>query len=72
MVRGKLPVPGRPTNLDFGRARAYWGCSRCCRGLLGHYNFSTFSISLGDGRISNEILLFTQNNQPTKNVPGKQ
>ena len=22
MVLGKLPVPGRPTNLDYGRARA--------------------------------------------------
>ena len=29
MVLGKLPVPGRPTNLDFGRSRAYYICSRC-------------------------------------------
>ena len=34
MVLGKLPVPGRPTNLDKSRAGAYWlakgaggGCS---------------------------------------------
>ena len=24
MVLGKLPVPGRPTNLDYSRAKAYW------------------------------------------------
>ena len=28
-VLGKLPVPGRPTNLDYSRARAYCACSRC-------------------------------------------
>ena len=26
---GKLSVPGRPTSLDDGRARAYCACSRC-------------------------------------------
>ena len=47
MVLGKLPVPGRPTNLDKSRAR--WG-------LIGHF-FSrlsfvpSFSLSLVDGRI---------------------
>ena len=29
MVLGKLPVPGRPTNLDQSGARAYCACSRC-------------------------------------------
>ena len=29
MVLGKLPVPGRPTNLDYSMARAYCACSRC-------------------------------------------
>ena len=29
MVLGKRPVPGRPTNLDDSRARAYCACSRC-------------------------------------------
>ena len=29
MVLGKLPVPGRPANLDYSRARAYCACSRC-------------------------------------------
>ena len=29
MVLGKLPVPGRPTNFDYSRARAYCACSRC-------------------------------------------
>ena len=56
MVLGKLPVPGRPTNLDNSRARAYCACSRCGWGLFGHF-FShlsfpfSFSRSLGDGPI---------------------
>ena len=25
---GKLPVPGRPTNFNYSRARAYCACSR--------------------------------------------
>ena len=29
MVLGKLPVPGRPTQFDHSRARAYCACSRC-------------------------------------------
>ena len=37
MVLGKLPVPGRPTNLDDSRARAYCACSRCGWGLFGHF-----------------------------------
>ena len=43
MVLGKLPVPGRPTNLDKSRARAYYACSRCRWGLFGHF-FSRLSI----------------------------
>ena len=34
MVLGKLPVPGRPTNLDYSTARAYCACSRCGWGLV--------------------------------------
>ena len=30
----KLPVLGRPTNLDYSRARAYCACSRCGWGCL--------------------------------------
>ena len=56
MVLGKLSVPGRPTNLDNSRARAYCACSRCGWGLFGHF-FSrlrflfSFFLSLGDGPI---------------------
>ena len=56
MVLGKLPVPGRPANLDYSRARAYCACSGCRWGLFGHF-FSrlsflfSFSLSLGDGPI---------------------
>ena len=49
-VLGKLPVPGRPTNLDYSRARAYCACNRCGWGLFGHffliYHFSFLSPSL--------------------------
>ena len=56
MVLGKLPVSGRPTNLDSSRARAYCACIRCGWGFFGHF-FSrlsflfSFSLSLGDGPI---------------------
>ena len=50
---GKLPVPGRPTNLAGSRARAYCACSGCGRvldkHLYSHLSFlSSFSLSLGD------------------------
>ena len=51
MVLGKLPVPGRPTNLDYSRAWAYCTCSRS-GGLFGHfflvYHFS-FPFGMGRG-----------------------
>ena len=37
MVLGKLPVPGRPTYLDYSRARAFCAYSRCGWGLFGHF-----------------------------------
>ena len=50
MVLGKLPVPGRPTYLEWSRARAYCACSRCGWGLFGIfslvYHFSFLSPSL--------------------------
>ena len=55
-VLDKLPVPGRPTYLDYSRARAYCACSRCGWGLFGHFSshlslLFSFSLSLGDGPI---------------------
>ena len=56
MVLDKLPVPGRPTYLDYSRARAYCACSSCGWPWFGHF-FSllsflfSFSVSLGDGPI---------------------
>ena len=41
MVLGKLPVPGRPTKLDFSRARAYCAFSRCGWVLFGHFFLSS-------------------------------
>ena len=55
-VLGKLPVPGRPTYLDFSSARAYCTCNRCGWGVFGHF-FSqlsllfSFSLPLGDDPI---------------------
>ena len=56
MVLGKLPVPVRPANLDYSRARTFCACRRCGWGLFGnifsHLSFlSSFSLSLGDGLI---------------------
>ena len=55
MVLGKLPVPGRPSNLVDSRARAYCACSGCGWGLFGHFTLTyllfSFSLSLGDGPI---------------------
>ena len=42
MVLDKLSVPGRPTNLDDSRARAYCACSGCRWGLFGIF-FSRLS-----------------------------
>ena len=42
-VLGKLPVPGRPANLDKNRARTYCACSRCGWGLIGHFFFSSIT-----------------------------
>ena len=51
MVLGKLPVPGRLSNLADSRARAYCPCSGCGCGLFEHlysnlYLFSRLSPSL--------------------------
>ena len=49
MVLGKLPVPGRPTNLDSSRARAYCACSGCgweCLDILLSSVISLFFVPL--------------------------
>ena len=56
MVLGKLPEPGRSTNLDLSRARAFCACRRCGWGLFGHFFshlsfLSSFSLSLGNDPI---------------------
>ena len=75
-VLGKLPVPGRPTDLVSSRARAYCACGRCGWGLFGHF-FShlsllfSFSLSLGDGPIKTEILSQRAVKPKTTNQPKK-
>ena len=34
MVLDNRPVPGRPTNVDYSRARSYCACSRCGWGVM--------------------------------------
>ena len=76
MVLGKLPVPGRPTNLNYSRARAYCTCSKCGWGLFGHfsliYHFSFLSPSLWEtARYRLKYCLkgpLSPNNQPTSNL----
>ena len=54
MVLGKLPVLGRPTNLDKSGARAYCACSRCGRGVVWTFFLSSitslFSLPLSGRR----------------------
>ena len=72
MVLGKLSVPGRPTNLDYRRARAYCACSGCGWGLFGHFYsrlsfLFSFSLSLGDSPteiLSQEAVKPKTTNQP--------
>ena len=44
MVLGNLPVPGRPTNLDKSRARAFCAYSRCGWGLFGLFSLVYLSL----------------------------
>ena len=44
MVLGKLAVLGRPTILDFSRARAYCACSRCGWGVVWTFFLSDLSL----------------------------
>ena len=74
MTLGKLPVPGRPTNLDYSRTRAYCSCSRCGWGFfLSFFSRLSFllslSLSLGDGPIKTEILSQRAVNPKTTNQP---
>ena len=75
---GKLSVPGRPTNLDYSRVRAYYACNRCGCGLFGHF-FSrlsflfSYSLSLGVARYRLKYCLKGSlspktTNQPTNNA----
>ena len=45
MVLGKLPVPGRPTNLDKSRTGACCAYSRCEWGLFGHFFSLAYHLS---------------------------
>ena len=58
VVLGKLPVPGRPSNLADSRTRAAGAGGDCLDiFILIHLSFlPSFSLSLGDGPIQTEIL----------------
>ena len=50
MVLGKLPVPGRPTNLDKSRARAVGAGGGCLDIFSLVYHFFFLSLSLSGRR----------------------
>ena len=60
-------MPGRSTNLDNGRARAYCACSRCGWGLFGYIFLSRFisvfflPLSGIDGWVTCALSPFQQN-----------
>ena len=77
MVLNKLPVPGRPTYLEYNRTRAFCTCRRCGRGLLGHFFLSSitsfFFLPLSGRRpdIDWNIVSkgrYAKNNQPTNQL----
>ena len=52
MVLGKYTEQGRPTNLDYSRARAYCACSGGCFDIvLSSIICLFFLLPLGDGPI---------------------
>ena len=74
MVLGKLPVPGRPTYLDYSRARAYCACRRCgweCLDIFSlFYHFSFLSPSLWEmARYRLKYCLIGQFSPKTTNQP---
>ena len=74
MVLGKHSVPGRHTNLENSRARAYCACSRCGGGFVWTYFslvylFYCLSPSLGDDPILTEILSQRTVKPKTTNLP---
>ena len=44
MVLGKLPVPGRSTNFDCSRTRAYFAYRRCGWGCLDIFTLAIISV----------------------------
>ena len=59
MVLGKLLVPGRPTNLDYSRTRAYCACSGAgggCLDTFGHFFLSAIIFSFLSPSLSETAL----------------
>ena len=78
MVLGKLPVPERPTNMVYSRARAYCACRRCGWGCLDIFSSSivsllfSFSLSLGDSPIYRYRLKYCLKGPFSPKQPNKQ
>ena len=72
-VLDKLPVPGRPTYLNYSRTSVYCACSTCGWQLFRHFSlvclFYFFPPSLGDGLIWTEILSQRAFKPKTTNQP---
>ena len=50
MILGKLPVPGRPTSLDYSKTRAYCAYSRYGWGYLDIFSSAVFAEKTTRGR----------------------
>ena len=62
---GKLPVPGRPSNLVDSWARAYCACCECGWGLFGH-----FYSHLSPGRVAQSVGHLTHKSGVLGSIPG--
>ena len=72
---GKLSVPGRPTNLEYSRARAYKACSRwdgVCLDISILSIFSLLFLPLWESaryRLKHCLEGLLNNKQPPKQLP---
>ena len=72
MVLGKLSVPGRPTNVNYSRARAYCAYRRFGLGLFGHFiSRLSFLLFLPLSGRRSDIDLNTVSKQPAKQLRGR-
>ena len=70
MVLGKLPVPERPTYLDYSRARTYCICRRCGWGCLDIFSLIYLFSFLWPGRVAQSVGHLTRKSGVPGSIPG--